>query len=599
MNRPKPRCNLILLFRLPMAALLLLFGAIQTVSAQEDGATSAEARAKAAWLWEYFRENPPAPDKLAEISTLYRQLDLEGAEACDGLAFATLAVWQDKGPDQAARLAAALSEAHAARRAAARERSVTTEESAEARSKICYLFDHFVETGPARSKVPVLVEMYTRLTTYDRSAVDSRLTAQVGSLRDTDAARADELQAILETMQQEGETVVLPAAASGGAAAEPKAFTPSTDQWPALQANLILGTQAIGGPYQFSDRPYLLEVAHEIAAMGSNLIKFNAVFEGAPYNMAKEEGIESLSDLFEKHSVYRELMTMPFTYFHIWTYPAVETKWQDGLDEAEEKALYDELRDFAAYLLAKYNGTGKQFYLGHWEGDWYLSGATDPKVDPTPERIAAFTRYLQTRQRAVDDARRETPHENVAIFNYVEVNQVVKGLDGTRPTVTNAVLEKVNPDFVSYSCYDVLAEPDRAAALHRALDEIEAKLSPKDGIEGKRVFVGEFAVKASLTGFDGEKHAAANREFLRAIVEWGCPFALYWQFYCNERNPDHALGQEGYWLVDARNEKTPLYEFFRDYYRELREFIERETAGGKSPDNEAIRAEALRILRPS
>lgn len=577
----------------------LLVSGLASDAADPDASHAAEARAKTAWLWEYLRANPPGPDKLAEISVLYPQLDLEGAEACDGLAFATLAVWQDKGPDQAARLAAALSGAHAARRAAARERPVTTEESAEARSKICYLFDHFVEAGPARSKVPVLVEMFQRMTTEDSNAVVQRVSTQIEGLRESDAPRAEEMQAILQTMRNEGETVILPGPASGGAAAEPRPFSPSTDQWPALQANLILGTQAIGGPYQFSDRPYLLEVAHEIAAMGSNLIKFNAVFEGAPYNMAREEGIASLSDLFEKYSVYRELMTMPFTYYHIWTYPAVETKWQDGFDEAEEKALYDELRDFAAYLLAKYNGTGKQFYLGHWEGDWYLSGATDPKVDPTPERIAAFTRYLQTRQRAVDDARRETPHENVAVFNYVEVNQVVKGLDGTRPTVTNTVLEKVNPDFVSYSCYDVLAEPDRAAALHRALDEIASKLSPKDGIEGKRVFVGEFAVKASLTGFDGEKHAAANREFLRAIVEWGCPFALYWQFYCNEPNPDHALGHEGYWLVDAQNEKTPLYGFFRDYYRELREFIERETAGGKSPDADAIRAEALRILRPS
>lgn len=582
-----------------MLAACLLVAGLASVAADPDASHAAEARAKTAWLWEYLRGNPPGPDKLAEISVLYPQLDLEGAEACDGLAFATLAVWQDKGPDQAARLAAALSEAHAARRAATRERPVTAEESAEARSKICYLFDHFVEAGPARSKVPVLVEMFQRMTTEDSNAVVQRVSTQIEGLRESDAPRAEEMQAILQTMRNEGETVILPGPASGGAAAEPRPFSPSTDQWPALQANLILGTQAIGGPYQFSDRPYLLEVAHEIAAMGSNLIKFNAVFEGAPYNMAQEEGIASLSDLFEKHSVYRELMTMPFTYYHIWTYPAVETKWQDGFDEAEEKALYDELRDFAAYLLAKYNGTGKQFYLGHWEGDWYLSGATDPKVDPTPERIAAFTRYLQTRQRAVDDARRETPHENVAVFNYVEVNQVVKGLDGTRPTVTNAVLEKVNPDFVSYSCYDVLAEPDRAAALHRALDEIASKLSPKDGIEGKRVFVGEFAVKASLTGFDGEKHAAANREFLRAIVEWGCPFALYWQFYCNEPNPDHALGHEGYWLVDAQNEKTPLYGFFRDYYRELREFIERETAGGKSPDADAIRAEALRILRPS
>ena len=599
MNRPELRRHTTPLFQRPVAALLLLFGAIQTVPAQEDAAPSAEARAKVAWLWEYFRENPPAPDKLAEISVLYPQLDLEGAEACDGLAFATLAIWQGKSPDQAARLAAALSEAHAARRAAARERPVTPEESTEARSKICYLFDRFVETGPARSKVPILVEMFQRMTTEDINAVVKRVTSQIDELSATEATRADELQAILQTMQDEGETVVLPDAAASGAAAGPAPFTPSTDKWPPLEANLILGTQAIGGPYQFSDRPYLLEVAHEIAAMGSNLIKFKAAFEGTPYNMAKEEGISSLTDLFEKHSVYRELMAMPFTYYHIWTYPAVETKWQDGLDEAEEKALYDELRDFAACLLAKYSGTGKQFYLGHWEGDWYLSGATDPKVDPTPDRNAADTRYLQTRQRAVDDARRETPHENVAIFNYVEVNQVVKGLDGTRPTVTNAVLEKVNSDFVSYSCYDVLPEPDPASSLHRALDEIESKLSPKDGIEGKRVFVGEFAVKAALTGFDGEKHATANREFLRAIVEWGCPFALYWQFYCNEPNPDHALGQEGYWLVDSRNEKTPLYGFFREYYRKLREFIERETAGGKGPDEAAIRAEALRILAAS
>ena len=595
MHRPERQRHPAAIFRSAATALLLL-AIIQPAGAQDEGDQTEEARAKVAWLWDHFRENNPTADKMAEITRLYPQLDLEGAEACDGLAFATLAAWQAKDPVQAARLADSLSEAHAARRATARERPVTPEESAQARSKICFLFDRFLETGASRSKVPVLVEMYTRLTTYDRSAVDNRLAGQLAGLRDNDTARADELQAILATVQEEGATVILPDAAPGGAATEPKAFRPSTDQWPPLQANLILGTQAIGGPYQFSDRPYLLEVAHEIAAMGSNLIKFNAVFEGAPYNMAKEEGIVSLTDLFEKHSVYRGLMAMPFTYYHIWTYPAVETKWQDGFDSAEEKVLYDELRGFAAYLLAKYNGTGKQFYLGHWEGDWYLSGATDPKVDPTPERIAAFTRYLQTRQRAVDDARRGTPHENVAVFNYVEVNQVVKGLDGTRPTVTNAVLEKVNPDFVSYSCYDAQAESDPASSLHRALDEIESKLSPKEGIEGKRVFVGEFGVKASLTGFDGEKHAAANRKFLRAIVEWGCPFALYWQFYCNERNPDHALGQEGYWLVDARNEKTPLYGFFREYYRRLRDFIERETAGGQSPDDAAIRAEALRIL---
>lgn len=583
----------------PLAAVLLLLLGAQPATAQGDRADPAQPRDKAAWLWEHFRENPATPDKTAELAALYPQLDPEGLEVCDGVAFRTLAVWQNRDPEQAARLAAMLSDAHAERRAAQRDLPVTTEESRRARAKICYLFDRFAESGPSRSQVPLLVELYPRLTPEDRIAVDHRLATQLGTLDESDAGRAGALQAILETMREGGETVVLPEPAADGAKAAPEPFTPSPDRWPPLQANLILGTQAIGGPYQFSDRPYLLEVAHEIAAMGSNLIKFNAVFEGGVYGLAREEGITSLSDLFEKHPVYRELMAMPFVYYHIWTYPAEATKWQDGLDAGEEKKLYDELRGFASYLLAKYDGTGKQFYLGHWEGDWYLSGSMDAKVDPTPERITAFTRYLQTRQRAVEDARRETPHAGVAVFNYVEVNQVVKGLDGIRPTVTNAVLEKVNPDFVSYSCYDVLGEPDRTDALHRALDEIEAKLSPRPGIEGKRVFVGEFAIKASLTGFDGVAHAEANREFLRAIVEWGCPFALYWQYYCNEANPEKARGYEGFWLVDARNEKTPLHAFFRDYYRRLRGFIERETAAGKAPDDRAIRAEALRILQPS
>ena len=88
-----------------------------------------------------------------------------------------------------------------------------------------------------------------------------------------------------------------------------------------------------------------------IAAMGSNFIKFTTSFEGKPYGMKKVEGIETLVDLFEKHPVYREVMTLPFTYYHLWVYPAWETKWEDGVDAGEEKKLYTEFRAFAEYLL--------------------------------------------------------------------------------------------------------------------------------------------------------------------------------------------------------------------------------------------------------
>ena len=361
--------------------------------------------------------------------------------------------------------------------------------------------------------------------------------------------------------------------------------------------NYFLCTQAIGGPYRFTDQPYLLEVARRIAAMGSNFIKFTTSFEGKPYGMKKIEGIETLVDLFEKHPVYREVMTLPFTYYHLWVYPAWETKWEDGVDAGEEKKLYAEFRAFAEYLLKKYDGTGKQFYLGHWEGDWTMSGATDPKVDATPERIRGFTQYLQIRQRAIEDARREVPHRDVAVYHYVEVNQVLKGLDGKRPTVTNAVLAEVNPDFVSYSCYEAIYWGDPRKKIPLAFSEVESRLKPRPEISGKRVFAGEFAVKASAVDFDGKAHARKNLEVARILLEWGCPFAVYWQFYCNEPNEKKSEGYEGFWLVDSKNRETQLYSDFVRYFREMRDWSNRQKEVGKKIGHEEVKAEAIQLIQ--
>lgn len=566
---------------------------------EAQDADSAQARAKICWLWDYLADHAAIAEKTSELRELYPVLNREDMEACDAKAFEKLSQWRTRDPALARELAAVLRDLHGVRRESLRGKPVTEAESTESRAKISYLIDFFLQNGVAPSKIPSLVEMHGRMTPSDRREVEARINKQIAGLQESQTARAGELAALLKTMQEEGDTVLLPEPVPEASADKPVPFTPTPNEWPPIQANLILGTQAIGGPYQFSGQPYLLEVAREIAAMGSNLIKFTASFGGEPYNMPPVEGAGTLAELLEKHPVYREVMDMPFTYYHVWAYPKEDIEWKDGVDEREERRLYDEFRGLAAYLLGKYDGTGKQFYLGHWEGDWTLSGVQDWKIDPTPERIAGFTKYLQIRQRAIEDARREVTHRNVEVFNYVEVNLVAKGLSGEKPTMTNSVLEKVNPDFVSYSCYDVLFAPDPATALRRALDEIESKLKPKPGLTGKRVFVGEFAVKSSLADYDGEAHAKLNRKMARAMVAWGCPFVLYWQFYCNERNTAKPRGYEGYWLVDNGNRKTPLHDFFRGYYRSLRGFIESETAAGRPPSDAAIRGKALELLQTS
>ncbi len=361
--------------------------------------------------------------------------------------------------------------------------------------------------------------------------------------------------------------------------------------------NPIIATHAIGGPYQFTDEPYLIEVAREIESMGSNLIKFNLSprkYTGRPYFLKKVRGIRSMSDLLEKHPVFREVMEMDFEYYHFWANPYANTRWQDGVSKRESKALYDEFYELTTYLLEKYKGSGKSFYLGHWEGDWLLKGKMDPKVDPTEERIRGFAQYLNIRQRAVEDARRKLSDNKVWVYHYTEVNQVWKGIDGSRPTLANAVLPLVDVDYVSYSSYDVIHKENMREELHRALDHIESKLKPHPDIKGKRVFVGEYAIKGASVNYDPEEHDRRNREVTQAILEWGCPFAIYWQFYCNEPRGE---GYEGFWLVSDKQEKLPLYHTFRNYYADLDAFIEetRKTSG-MSPGDAKIREFAIRYF---
>jgi hypothetical protein len=327
---------------------------------------------------------------------------------------------------------------------------------------------------------------------------------------------------------------------------------------PTFHHNYVLGTQAFGEPYQFTTRPYLLEVASELLAMGSNFIKFglSSGFTADPTPPPAAPPITSLRALVAHHSVYRTLFDMPFKWYHCWTYEFTPANWRDGLSAEQEKAVYRELFELCDYLITRYNGTGKQFYLGHWEGDWTLLGSvSDPQKIPTSREIERFARWLAIRQQAVTDARRKHPLSDVGVYHYTEVNLVTKAMNGL-PTVSNRVLPLIDIDYVSYSCYDSILGSDVAVRLPQALDFIESQMRPAPHITGKRVFIGEFAIKAALVSYNSEQHDRRNRTVAAAALRWGCPFVVYWQMYCNERT---ETGQEGFWLIDDSGVKVPWY----------------------------------------
>ena len=298
--------------------------------------------------------------------------------------------------------------------------------------------------------------------------------------------------------------------------------------------NYMLGTQAFNPNYQFTDASPLMEIADRIDEWGSNMIKFYATDD------------KMIDEVLAKHD---------FDYIFMWY--RSDPYFKDGYSDAEAKADYDAFYAYTKKLLTTYNGTGKTFYLGHWEGDWYYidnyNTAQKEVSDVVTEGMIA---WLNNRQKAVDDAKRDTPHENVEVWNYVEVNRPSDALDDSFDRVVNRVLPFTDVDYVSYSAYDTMDAS--AAKIAQVIDLIYENLPDKDGVPGPRVFVGEVAQPAANCGFNDERHCEVNLNILAKYLKCEIKFVLYWQMFCNEKLEDGR--SRGFWLVNSDGEETELYQ---------------------------------------
>jgi hypothetical protein len=362
--------------------------------------------------------------------------------------------------------------------------------------------------------------------------------------------------------------------------------------------NYIAGIQTIGSKYQFTDKTRLVETAEVIHNMGSNILKFNMgpAFSKDNYAGSNPGKFSNLTELAEGDPSIRKVLDMPFYYYFIWVNPMSKSEWQwrqkkKPFSEEDAKIEYLELYDLTCYLLKKYSGSGKSFYLGHWEGDWLLLRGYDRTKNPEPWCVQNMIHWLNLRQKAVDDAKRDTPYTDVQIYHYTEVNLVRKGMEGG-PCLTTEVLPHVNVDYVSYSAYDAQPNPAKSDLLARALDFIQEHLPEKEGVPEPRVFIGEFGYKGAA--FAPDVQCRNSMQFLKNAVAWGCPFVLYWQLYDNE----FVNGKyEGYWLIDNNGEKQPLFYALENYYRKAKEVL-RATAGedGRLPAAKEFRQKVQAFL---
>ena len=358
--------------------------------------------------------------------------------------------------------------------------------------------------------------------------------------------------------------------------------------------NFALGTQTVGSKYKFTDKTMLVETATEIKKMGSNLLKFSMHprYCSENYGLPKNDEITSLTRLATLEPSMKEVLDMDFKYYHIWIYgfsqytpepigkkdDTAQIKFIDGYPKKYKEALYKEVYDFTAHLLKTYNGTGKVFYLGNWEGDWHLRSDYDRTKPANLKTLEGMTQWAKTRQKAIDDAKRDVKYKNVEVYHYIEVNLVRKALkEPEAKVVANTVVNEVNPDYVSYSSYDATNPYKKEKTLNenlkKSLDYLESQLSPKTGLpEGKRVWIGEYG-NPSIHHND-EMQNLRSIWTIKTALEWGTPFILYWEMYNNEIKKETGE-QVGYWLIDDKGEKQPIWYTHHNFYKESKQFLKK------------------------
>jgi hypothetical protein len=325
--------------------------------------------------------------------------------------------------------------------------------------------------------------------------------------------------------------------------------------------NYVVGTQTFDPAYHFTNESKLVETARAILEMGSNTIKFKLKTDKLA-NGTSAWNPKNLMEIAHLDPSFKTVFNLPFANYIIWVY-AISSEHMLFHQESLN-GEYQEIYNLTRYLLTAYNGTNKTFYLGNWEGDWHLLN-DNPNYVPTQKEFHDMTAWFNTRQKAVDDAKRDTPFHGVNVFYYLEVNRVQDAIQG-KSRLTNDILPKTNVDFVSYSSYDSL---DTEEKLKKALDYIQSNLAHKPGISGKRIFIGEYGFPS--ISHTPQKQEELSRRVMRVGLEWGCPFVLYWEIYNNEVDKDGK--QKGFWMIDNKNVKQPVYNTHHRFYEWARQYV--------------------------
>jgi hypothetical protein len=334
----------------------------------------------------------------------------------------------------------------------------------------------------------------------------------------------------------------------------------------------IVGVTHVDGKYRLTDKDFLNEGADQILALGSRVIKvwFHNPSKSYPFNSqwpAAESMVETAQSPY-----FRKLFEKPFTTYIMMCFskgrdPAY---FRNVITQPQKLDEQNQFYELAKHLLTTYRQTDKTFVLQHWEGDWLIRSGYNANADPTPKAVKGMIDWLNARQAGVDRARAEVGCDGVSVYHAAEVNRVVSSMREGRSNLVNKVLPHTGLDLVSYSAWDATTEHVKDPnAFGEALNFIAANMPDSPGFGNRNVYVGEFGMPENE--FSAARIRRMIPDVVRTALDWGCPYIVYWQLYCNElkdrRRPTPVTSNDavrGFWLIRPDGSKAWTWDYFHE-----------------------------------
>ena len=332
----------------------------------------------------------------------------------------------------------------------------------------------------------------------------------------------------------------------------------------------IIGITHVDGKYFLTGEDFLNEGAGQILALGSRVIK--VWFHNPQKSYSFNSNWPEMNSLVEiaKSPYFKELFDKPFTTYVLMCFSTGrhEAYWRKGVTEKQKLDEQRQFYELTKYLLTTYKASRKTFVLQHWEGDWLIRGNYDSKADPTPEAISGMIEWLNARQDGVNQARKEIRTDGIRVYHAAEVNRVVDSMKNGKPNMVNKVLPHTSLDLVSYSAWDsTTAHPENPQVFRDTLDFIAANMPDSPDFGDRNVYVGEFGMPENK--FSTGQIQQMVPSVVKAALDWGCPYIIYWQLYCNELQADKASppvhsnnAVRGFWLIRPDGSRPWTWEYF-------------------------------------